>query len=271
MRRTFAGYLLGCLWLWGQPLVAQDLEQVILRLSSEAEIAAYWEQIKQADQTHRGLESDQEIDNGNFKKTLLMIRHHGFPRESLAPYLVFVHQTSGYVVQHYLSVLVTAFERSEADTFWTMHCIRAAHRSIYATDLIQPDPSNYHTVLERLPRYRRGDPDLDLAPFDSLYAAYQNDVHRVIDTKPIRSWIDDEGDHVNWYSLGDSLYTHTMWSDSSYSMPQRVDFNAATGKYTFAHGISDTYMEIAPSGALLCYKRGLLDLELRPSQVAIER
>jgi hypothetical protein len=234
-------------------LWAQAIEQEVLSLQGPQEIAAYWQVIQDADQAHRGLNTIDSLDNVNLKKVILMIEYHGYPKGNLVPNLVFTHQRSAYVREYYFPILLQAWEKAEADTFWFMRNVRGLHRGRFARDFVEPDAGNYRAVLDRVSPWVADSLSYDLAPFDSLYSAYLRDVRRITDAPPVRQWATPENDRTTWYEVDGVLYTHKVWRDGSYAMPQPIAPDPESGAYNYLLDVPGTYLRIGQDGALRVY------------------
>ena len=112
-----------------QASLAQSLEQEVQALQGPEEVPAYWEDIERTDQAHRGLNTIDSLDNIDLKKVILMIQYHGYPTGNPVPNLVFTHQRSAYVREHYFPILLLAWEQAQADTFWFMRNVRMGHEA----------------------------------------------------------------------------------------------------------------------------------------------
>ncbi len=169
----------------GHYLGPMNIEQEILALRTEAQVTRYWRKIRKVDQAHRGLNTIDSLDNLNLKKTILMIRHHGFPKGNMTPNLVLTHQRSAYVREHYFPIFHEAYKAAEADSFWFLPNVRGLHRGRYARYIVQPTASNYISVLDRLSEWIPAEVRYDHSPFDSLFTTYLRDVEHIISTEPV--------------------------------------------------------------------------------------
>lgn len=232
---------------------AQSLEEEIRDLPSKDWVTLYWQLIDQTDQAHRGRHSIDSLDNLNFKKVILMIKYHGYPKGSTVPNQVFNHQRSAYVREYYFPIFLDAYLNGKADTFWFMHNVRHLHYDRFAGDLVDPDAGNYRTVLDGLAPWVSDSRSYDLTPFDSLYSTYLRDVHRITDTPPVHRWVTPENDHVSWHRVDGVLYFFKLWHDNSYAMPQPIAYDRDSDTYQFLREVPGTYMRIDKDGYLLVY------------------
>ena len=232
---------------------AQSLEQEVRSLKRPEEITAYWQTIKETDMAHRGLNTVDSLDNLNLKKVVLMIKVHGYPKGSLIPNLVFTHQRSAYVREHYFPIFLEAFLNAKADTSWFMHNVLGLHRGRFGRDFVEPNAGNYRTVLDRLAPWLSDSVSYDLAPFDSLYRTYLRDVHRITGTPPVHRWVTPDNNHMYWYKVDGVLYSNMLWFDNSYAMPQPIAYDRSSDTYKFLQDVPGTYMRIDKDGYLLVF------------------
>ena len=229
---------------------AQDLDVQIRHLRSVSDVEGMWEMISTADQTHRGMNTVDSIDNLNFKRMLLLITYHGYPVGSIVPNMVFTHQRSAYVREHYFRILQNAYRDGDADEYWFLHNVRGMHRGRFGFDLLQPTATNYEQVLSRLSPFLNDSVTYDLAPFDSLFSTYIADVQRITSSPATHRWINEEGDRISIHSVDDTLYLFKLWGDGSYGLPQQIRLNKSTVKYTFVEPANKSNLAIDPSGNL---------------------
>ncbi len=243
---------------------AQSLEEEIRDLPSEDWVTLYWQLIDKTDQAHRGLRTIDSLDNDNFKKTILLIRYHGYPEGNNTPNRVFTHQRSAYVCEHYFPIFLDAFLNAKADTGWFMHNVLGLHRGHFARDLMQPDVSNYKTVLARMTRWVPKDVSYDITPFDSLFTTYMRDVSRITSGEPIKQWRTKDNDRITWYRVDGTLYTYKFWRDGSYSTPQAIFLDPSDDRYRYREEVPGTWLEIADDGSLLVFSKGIEKSRMPP-------
>lgn len=232
------------------PVKSQDLEAMIRGLRTPDEVHRMWEKIGLDDQTHRGLGTIDSIDNRNFKLMLLLIKHHGYPVGSITPNVIFTHQRSVYVREHYFPILHKAYVDGKADTFWFMHNVRGIHRGRSGFDLLQPSDSTYGQVLDRMAPYLPDHITFDLAPFDSLYNTFMKDVVRITSSPAVHRWVNAQEDRLSIHQVSKKLYLFKLWGDGSYGLPQRIQRDPNSNKYTFWDPANKTYLIIDTAGNL---------------------
>ena len=238
-------------------LCAQSLEEEIRDLPSEDWVTLYWQMIKEADQTHRGLQTIDSLDNVNLKKTILMIRYHGYPKGSMVPNLVFTHQRSAYVCEYYFPIFLDAFLNAKADTGYFMHNVYRLQLDRFAGDHMRINVSNYQSVLARMSRWIPKEVSYDLSPFDSLYTTYMRDVEHITSGKPVKQWRTKDNDRITWYAVGDTLYTQKVWRIYGDAMPQAIFLDPSNDHYRYREEIPGMWMEIATDGSLLVFSDGV--------------
>jgi hypothetical protein len=253
------------LFLGLSPVVGQDLDHQIRNLRSAAEVEGMWASISTADQAHRGLGTVDSIDNLNFKRMVLLIKHHGYPTGSITPNVVFTHQRSAYIREHYFPILHQAYLDGKADAYWFMHNVKGLHRGRFGFDLVQPSDSTYERLLARLSPYLNGSVSYDLGAFDSLYTSYIKDVERIISARATHRWVNAENDRVSIHHVREDFYFFKLWSDGSYGMPQRIHRNPNGNKYTFVEPANKAYLIVDTAGNLTI-KGG----QLRPQHYSVD-
>ncbi len=251
-----------------QDTTAQDYVEEIKAIKGEEEITEYWKSIKELDQTYRGASSIDSIDNINFKKTILMIQHHGYPSDLPTPNLVFTHQRSTYVREYYFPIFHKAYKDGIANNFWFMHNVRGLHRGRFPMDFTQPDDANYLTVLKRIDTHLNTEVDYNLEPFDTLYSNYIIDVHRITETAPILQWKNEYSDTISFYKFNDKTYIQKVWRDGSYKMPLEITRNNLTNKYEYVKDAGAISMKINQEGKLLIYKGVNRPITLQPTTIS---
>jgi hypothetical protein len=229
---------------------AQDLGDQIRHLKSGSDVECMWELISTPDQAHRGLNTVDSIDNLNFKRMVLLIQYHGYPKSSIVPNMVFTHQRSAYVREHYFRILQDAYNDGNADEYWFLHNVRGMHRERFGFDLLQPTTTNYEQLLSRLSPFLNDSLTYDLAPFDPLFSTYITDVQRITNSPANHRWVNKEGDRISIHSVDDKLYLFKLWGDGSYGLPQQIRSDKSTGKYTFVEPANKAYLAIDTSGNL---------------------
>ena len=248
-----ASITIGFLVALSQCTCAQSLEEEIRDLPSDDWVTLYWQLIDKTDQAHRGLRTIDSLDNDNFKRTILMIRYHGYPEGNNTPNRVFTHQRSAYVCEHYFPVFLDAFLNAKADTFWFMHNVLGLQRGRFARGFVEPDVSNYKTVLARMSRWVPKEVSYDLTPFDSLFTTYMRDVKRITGGEPVKQWRTKDNDRITWYRVDGMLYTYKFWRDGSYSTPQAIFLDPSDERYRYREEVPGTWLEIAADGSLVVF------------------
>lgn len=218
------------------------LEKEISNLNP-AEVISYWEYLFQMDQTFRGLESVDSIDNINFKKMVLMIKHHGYPtktehseKANVTPNIIFTHQSSPYVCEKYFPILHEAFLQEKADTFWFLHNVKGLSRGKYTRDIIRGrdlNPDDIPTILNQLKMPLEPKPNFDLSNFDQLHQKFIEEVQQIQSGKRLGEWINDKNDFYSIFDFNDELFIQKMYRDSSYGFPQKVKYFPKEKKYLY--------------------------------------
>jgi len=222
------------------------LEKEISELNP-AEVISYWEYMHQMDQTFRGLESVDSIDNINFKKMVLMIKHHGYPTKNdfsekvnVTPNLIFTHQRSPYITEKYFPILHEAFLQEKADTFWFLHNVRGLQRGRFGRDIARGrdmTSDDIATVLNQLNLPLEPKPNFDLNNFDQLHHNFIKEVQQIHSGKRLGEWVNDKNDFYSIFDFNNQLFIHKMYRDSSYSFPQKVSFLSNEKRYIYLNNL----------------------------------
>lgn len=234
--------------------LCQSPEVEIKSLSGEKQIEAYWYDIFQTDQRYRSTNTNDSIDNLNFKKVLLMIKYHGYPKDNITPNVVFIHQLSNFACEYYFPVFHNAYLSGVADTFWFMQSVRRLHRGRFGRDLVQPDTSNYQKVIERMLEYIPDTIDMSIHHFDSLFLAYTQEMESVVCTQPVKQWkTDNYGTyHCILYCVNDHYFLHRRWERNAI-LPQKVFYDKVNGFIHYEDNCCNSYFLITPDGNLQEY------------------
>lgn len=191
--------------------------------TTQSQIDNYWDEIDAIDNSKRGAQSIDSLDNDNFKKVIYMIEQHGYPNQNITPNLVLTHQSSCDVMEHYFPIFHNAFLTGKADTFWFLHNVRGLHRCRYARDFKEVTADNYLEIIERTaPDILSANPRFDLSEFDKLYNNYRADIAYFTGNKIVRQWINKENDTLRVYQKNEDYYLHKIWRDNTYAFPQPV-------------------------------------------------
>lgn len=243
----------------------QNIEREIQLLSTDEQIATYWQGIFKEDQAYRNVNTNDSIDNLNFKKVILMIKYHGYPKDNITPNVVFTHQYSNFVCEHYFPIFYDAYVNGVADTFWFMHDLRRLHRGRFGRDLVQPDTSNYQQVLERMAPYLPDTIDLGIEIFDSLFFAYKQQMESVVSTHPVKQWETDFYGpyHCLLYYVNGQYFLHKRWTRDAI-LPQRVFYDQASGHVHYKDNCCDSYYAIDADGNLQEYQNNTPVLTFYP-------
>lgn len=228
---------------------------------SYIEVEEYWETMHYIDQSKRGTETDVQADNDNFKKVILMIRYHGYPTGSLIPNLIFTHQRSTYVREHYFPVFYEAYKNGKADTSWFLHNLRGMFRDRFGCDLIKDRKLNagdVDTLLSHLKPFISGEIDLTITKFDSLYTSYIHDINKIKQGNRLYKWSSSDGTTHSFYRLGDKLYYLKEHADKSGPFPQLIIADADVKTYRYVERVNEDYFVLDNELNLNIFRNGKL-------------
>lgn len=162
-------------------LAAQDVsnpEAEVLSLRTQDDVEQYWKKILSEDQAFRKQEGMDSVDCLNFKRTVLMLKHHGYPsKQKFDPYInatpgiVFIHQQSIALKQLYFPLYYKAWKEGNLDTWWLCDLLAGMYRGRFQAGLID---GARETKEEQVPIYLNlleievGNISYDVSPIDSL-------------------------------------------------------------------------------------------------------
>ncbi len=252
---------------------SQDFEKEIKNLKTPEEINKYWENIRELDQSKRGLNSDSILDNNNYKKVILLIKYHGYPKGSIIPNLIAVHQNSRYVNEYYFPIFYQAYKNGEADSFWFLHSLRGLHRERFGRDLIrnnaitvgtwsyyghQLSPKDMDTVVKRLSKFLNKKVDFSIQKFDSLFEKYYSDVRLITNSELLDQWLSNENTRYYFYKFQNKIYYQKIYPDNSFGFPIEIKFNKEKNQYEYLEWIDNDFFIIDDNKNLQIYESGKL-------------
>lgn len=222
------------------------LEQEIIDLNAK-EVISYWEHLYQLDQTFRGLESNDSIDNDNFRKMVLLIKHHGYPskkehgeKANLTPNIIFTHQTSSYVVKTYFPILHEALQQGKADTTWFLHNLYGLQKCDYSRSIIRGREimiDDIPTIFNHVNLPLDAKPNYDLSSFDQFYQDYIDEVQQIQSGQRLGEWKNERMGHYSIFAWNNNFYIQHMYIDSSYTKPQQVHFSKMKSEFTYDNNL----------------------------------
>lgn len=245
---------------------SQDFEKEIKNLKTPEEIEKYWNNLKDLDQSKRGLSTNDTLDNNNFKKVILLIKYHGYPKGSRIPNIIVTHQRSRNVNEYYFPIFYQAYKNGEADSGWFYHILRAVHRQRYGRDFIRGrkiDAKNVDTIMGRMQPYLNPKVDLSIIKFDSLYNKYISNLKAITSSEAMHSWITADKSHCFFYKFQDKLYYYMLWQDNSSSFPQEIKFNKEKNQYEYADSFANDYFIVDENKNLQIFQSGKLKLDAK--------
>lgn len=249
--------------------LAQNIETNIMKLSSQKEIDSVWNAIYVADQSYRRIKTNDFIDNLNFKKSILMIKHHGYPKGNITPNVVFTHQRSNYICEYYFPLFLKAYENGNANEDWFMHNVKRLYRGRYNRDLIEhPTRDSFKIVTNKLIQYIGHPIDYSIEKFDSLFNSYLNDLSCIISSKVIGKWETLLKNNTTYflivYDVNGKLYLQKRY-DRDVILPQEVIYDNTTKTYTYRKDNCNMAFKIDLNGNILQSKNGNIQVTFTPS------
>ena len=226
---------------------SQNFQLEINNIKSDEDLAKYWINIKDIDQSKRGLASSDSIDNVNYKKVILLVEKFGYPINSIIPNLVAIHQRSLYVNEYYFPIYYNAYKSGKADTFWFYQQLRGIHRGRFGRDYIRGrklTDKDVDTLMKRLSPYLNSTLDFSILKFDSLYSKYIADLNKITTSELIHKWKNKENDMYCFYRYNNKLFYHKVYSDGSGGWPQEIKFNELENRYEYIYVIHKDYFKI---------------------------
>ncbi len=245
---------------------SQDFEKEIKNLKTPEDIKIYWDNLKDLDQSKRGLSTNDTLDNNNFKKVILLIKYHGYPKGSRVPNIIVTHQRSRDVREFYFPIFYQAYKNGEADTGWFFHILRGVHRGRYGRDFIrgrQIEPKDVDTIMGRMQPYLNPKIDLSIDKFDFLYNKYISDLKAITSSEVMHSWVTTDKSHCFFYKFLNKLYFYMLYSDNSSGFPQEIKFNSEKNQYEYADSFDNDFFIIDDKRNLQAFQSGKLRLEAK--------
>ena len=225
----------------------------IENLNTPEEIDAYWKKIKNLDQSKRGKNSSDSLDNENFKKVLAMIKNHGHPKNNI-PHIIFTHQSSCEVMEYYFPIFHKGFLAGKADTFWFLHNVRGMYRCRYARDCGDLTSENYLKVLKQLDEVVLSNQlSFDIENVDSLYQETMNNINSITAAPIIESWMNVSKDIYNLHIVNEQFYLHKIWRDKSYGYPQKISKDTSNTRFYFQNSMDKIHFRLDSLNNLCIY------------------
>lgn len=228
-------------------LFAQDFETEIRNLKTNEEIQNYWLKLKELDQSHRGLETINSIDNDNYKKAILTIKHHGFPAQSKIPFVIAIHQKSSFVNEYYFPIFYSAYRTGQADSNSFYHYFRGLYRNRFGRDLIrgrQIEDADVDSILVYLTPFLKTTCDYNINPFDSLFNLYNSEINKITIQDTLGAWRNEGNDYIYLLKYTGKTYFLKVWRDNSHGWPQEVKCIRSKKRYDFMFKTHKDYVLI---------------------------
>ncbi len=238
-----------------------ELETTIINLKTEDELIAYWQAIYETDQNYRGIDTVDSLDNLNFKKSVLLIKHHGYPSATKfgnpiarIPNMVFTHQRSNNVRKQYFPIFYDAFKNEVVDTFWFLHNVKGLHRDRFSRDRIRGRKLNVDDVpslLKHLGAPEKQPITYDISNFEALFSSYFNEVRSITSSDQIGRWRNGKWSY-HFYKMDDTIYAQKVNIDGSYAFPQKLKYDDSSKTYFYLEdiGFEDAF-QLDENGDLL--------------------
>ena len=166
---------------------------------NKEQVKSMWEEILVKDQSARGVNSIDSVDNNNFVLTMYLIEQHGYP-DNFVPNLVFTHQSCKPCRTKYIPIFYKYFNEGKIDTFWFLHNLRGVFRGEYGRDLIR----------DSIPKARQISEYSKLIDLEE--EVYFNDEEYYFMLNKYRNYVDEihEGDKVGeWLNISEDV--HRIW------------------------------------------------------------
>jgi hypothetical protein len=244
-------------------LFGQDFETEIKNLKTNEEIEKYWLKIKEDDHNHRGRDRIDTNDNNNYKKSILTIKHHGFPANSKIPFVIAVHQASAFVNEYYFPIFYSAYQSGLADSSWFYHYLRGLYRNRFDRDLIrgrQIEDTDVDSILIYLTPFLKTTCDYSINPFDSLFNLYNSEISKITTQDTLSAWRNEDNDWIYLFKYADKTYFQKVWRDKSNGWPQEVKLFNGRHRYDF---VFKTHLDYV----LIENKKLYFIQEFRPTEV----
>lgn len=232
---------------------SQNIEKEIKKIKSAEELNQYWLNLKSLDQANRGVNSNDSIDNVNYKKVILLIKDHGYPKGSMIPNLIATHQRSLYVNEYYLPVFYDAYKKGLADTTWFYHILRGVHRGRFGRDFVRNrniSDSDVDTMMKRLSPFISKKINLSTQKFDYLFKKYLFDLHKITSSEIVHEWKNNDNDSYFIYRYKNKLFYYKLFADGSSRFPQEIKYNQASDRYEYVNVIKNDYLIIKKDSSL---------------------
>ncbi len=254
-------------------LTSLNLSKEIKQLKSKNEIEAYWKTIRKADQQFRGLATKTDNDNLNFKKTILMIKQHGYPSKkefgyqvNITPNFVFSHQASLFVQEQYFAIFYDAYQKGLVDTTEFLINLRGMHRAKWDRDLIRGrdlTAQDIPTLLESIGDINSTHADYGLFYFETTFEKFETEVEKITSGELSGSWKTERNHIYSFFKKNGQLYVFLKYRNGSHALPQRIHFNSKKSQYEYSKKLPlNDYFQIDRDGNLLVTKENK-DLEYR--------
>jgi hypothetical protein len=228
-------------------LFGQAFETEIKNLRTNEEIEKYWLKLKENDHSHRGRDRIDTNDNNNYKKSILTIKHHGFPANSKIPFVIAVHQKSTFVNEYYFPIFYFAYKKGGVDSNWFYHYLRGLYRNRFERDLIRGreiGPEEVDSIVFSLKPFLNFKIDYSIESFDSLHNLHTSEMNKIIKSDTLSIWTNMDSGKIYFINYLGRIYSHKVWNDNSYAWPQEIVFNKRKKRYDFLTKKHDDYMLI---------------------------
>jgi len=248
---------------------SQDVENEIKNLKSSDEVTKYWQDIKSLDQTNRGLNTNDSIDNINYKKVIYLIKYFGYPKGSMIPNLIVTHQRSRNVNEYYFPIFYQAYKAGQADTSWFFHILRGIHRTRFGRDFVRGrkiEPKDVDTIVKRLSPYTNTEVDLSTNKFDELFNKYVTELKNITSSEIVYRWSTPEKDLLFFYRYQNKLFYLKIWNDGSCGFPQEIKFNQDKNQYEYVEVMYDDFFKIDDNKNLSIFMNGNKVIDLKIDQ-----
>ena len=228
-------------------LTNEELDREIAALKSENEIQNYWNKIHKIDQSNRGRNVDKLKDVENFKRVILMIKHHGYPTGfcygcnspdsaknlNFTPNIVFTHQSSMYLREYYFQIFLKAYNDGKANEFWFLHNVRGLTLGRYDRVFYEKKVENLKSNLVIMEPYLNKEITYDISKVDSLYMLHWKESNLFTNSNLLYSenikiyyFLDVFArDKINIYELNNEYYCQKLFRDGSFCMPQKIIYD----------------------------------------------
>lgn len=224
-----------------------ELDREISGLKSQNEIQDFWNTIHKIDQSNRGRNVDKLKDVENFKRVILMIKHHGYPtgfcygcnskdstkKLNFTPNIVFTHQSSMYLREYYFQIFLKAYNDGKANEFWFLHNVRGLTLGRYSRIFYDKRVENLEGNLAIMEPFLNKEITYDISKVDSLYMLHWKESDLITNSIPIYSenikiyyFLDlFARDKINIYELNNEFYCQKLYRDGTFCMPQKIIYD----------------------------------------------